>query len=353
MSQNRVSNAVAVIQPAELIEGYRADLALVMPSHVKPEIFVRLAVNVLRRDDKLARAAQNNPLALMGALMEAARLGLEPGTEQYYLTPRWNGKAKCEEIAGIVGYQGEIELIYRAGAVSSVIVEVVRENDLFMWAPGRYDTQQPPRWTGPMERPFHQADWFGERGELKGVYSYAVMKDGATSKVVVLNRAAVMAAKSLSSGADTAYSPWKNHEEAMWLKTGAHRLKKWVPTSAEYIREQLRAVAEVAAEHRPPAAATAPPVARATQQQRPAPAAQEVYPDDVVEGEIVDEPQGPSAWQLAWNEIAGIAKGLGWSKEQTEAEFAKRNNGMAVEDSNVDDLGYFAAHLRTLQPTAA
>jgi hypothetical protein len=34
----------------------------------------------------------------------------------------------------------------------------------------------------------------------------------------------------------------------MWMKTGAHRLAKWVPTSAEYMREQLRAVRDVAAE---------------------------------------------------------------------------------------------------------
>ena len=32
----------------------------------------------------------------------------------------------------------------------------------------------------------------------------------------------------------------------MWLKSAARRLEPWVPTSAEYRREQLRAVASVA-----------------------------------------------------------------------------------------------------------
>jgi recombination protein RecT len=239
MTTTTIGSAIATRDngPAAMIEQYKGDLAMVMPSHVKPDTFVRIAVSVLRRDPKLMKAANNNPVALMGALMEAARLGLEPGTEQYYLTPRWNGKSKQEEIAGIRGYQGEIELIYRAGAVSSVIVEVVRQNDSFRYAPGRD------------ERPVHDIDWDAEdRGDLRLVYAYAVMKDGATSKVVVLNRAAVMRAKAMSSGADTAYSPWQNHEEAMWLKTAAHRLTKWVPTSAEYLREQLRAKADVAAE---------------------------------------------------------------------------------------------------------
>jgi recombination protein RecT len=105
----------------------------------------------------------------MGALMDAARLGLEPGTEQYYLTPR---KVKGRlEIQGIRGYQGEIELIYRAGAVSSVIVEVVYSNDKFRVRPGRD------------ERPIHEIDWDADdRGELRLVYAYAVMKDGATSR---------------------------------------------------------------------------------------------------------------------------------------------------------------------------
>lgn len=273
MTENTVSNAVAVRDngPGAMVERYRDDLAMVMPSHVKPDTFVRLAVSVLRRDPKLTEAAQNNPAALMGSLLEAARLGLEPGTEQYYLTPR---KVKGRlEIQGIRGYQGEIELIYRAGAVSSVIVEVVRKNDIFRYAPGRD------------ERPHHEIDWDADdRGELRLVYAYAVMKDGATSKVVVLNRRDIARAKSNSQGSDSPYSPWQKHEEAMWMKTAAHRLTKWVPTSAEYMREQLRAQAEVAAEQRPAVAlaATAP--------QMPAPVASGEQDDEgPIEAEFVDD----------------------------------------------------------------
>lgn len=247
MTENTVSNAVAVRDtgPGAMVEYYRNDLAQVMPSHVKPDTFIRLAVGVLRRDKNLALAAQNNPAALMGALMDAAQLGLTPGTEQYHLVPR-KQKGRLE-IQGIRGYQGEIELIYRAGAASSVIVEVVRRADTFRYAPGRD------------ERPLHEIDWDAEdRGELRLVYAYAVMKDGATSKVVVLNRAQVMNAKAMSQGSDSAYSPWQKHEEAMWLKTAAHRLTKWVPTSAEYMREQLRAQAEVAATGHPGVSSSVP-----------------------------------------------------------------------------------------------
>lgn len=228
-----ISSAVAKVEngPAALIDQYKAELAIVMPTHVRPDVFARLAVGVLRQDPKLVAAAQHNPGSLMSALMTAARLGLEPGTEQFYLRPiRRKGQP---EVQGIVGYQGIVELIYNAGAASSVVVEVVRENDLFLWIPGSLDDQRPVRWAGTMQQPYHKVNWFGDRGELIGAYAYAVMQGGAISKVVVLNSTHIARAKAKSDGVDGEYSPWRTDEEAMWLKTAARRLGKWVPTSAE------------------------------------------------------------------------------------------------------------------------
>jgi recombination protein RecT len=254
-----------------VVQTYRDDFAAVLPSHVKPDTWVRLAVGALRRDVKLREAAENDLGALMNALLHAARLGLEPGTEQYYLTPRKDKGVM--KVAGVVGYQGEIELMYRAGAISSVIVEVVREKDTFDYVPGRD------------ERPLHTIDWDVEdRGDLRLVYAYAVMKDGATSKVVVLNRGHIATAKANSQGADSPYSPWVKHPEAMWMKTAAHRLAKWVPTSAEYMREQLRAVAAVAAETGQPVSSAAIGHAPST---NPAPLPPLTHVDTST-GEIID-----------------------------------------------------------------
>ena len=224
--------------PAAQIEVYRSEYATLVPSHINADQWVRLAMGAIRGDKKLEQAAQNDVGVFLRELKIAARLGLEPGTEQFYITRR---KSKAhggrEIIKGIVGYQGIVELIYRAGAASSVIVEAVRENDKFQYVPGRD------------ERPVHEIDWFGgDRGTLVGVYAYAVMKDGATSKVVVLNRHKVMALKAKSDSKHSEYSPWNTDEEPMWLKSAVRQLAKWVPTSAEYRREQLRAEAEVAAE---------------------------------------------------------------------------------------------------------
>jgi recombination protein RecT len=268
-----VSDAVAKRDedsPRALIAHYSSSFAVVLPSHVRPETFVRLAQGALRRGKRnndgtfeLEIAAKNNPGVFLAALLDAARLGLDPGTEQYYLTPR---KVKGRlEILGIVGYQGHIELIYRAGAVASVIAEVVRANDRYRYT------------RGVDEVPIHEYPPFqreSDRGPLIGAYAYARMKDGAVSRVVELNADDITRIKASSQGSDSEYSPWRNHEAAMWLKSAVRQLQKWVPTSAEYRREEARAQAEaakVSEEH-----------------DLPAPTSE----DGFVEGEVVDEPQG-------------------------------------------------------------
>ncbi len=296
-----VSTAVATqAKPTAgaMVKQYSADFASVLPSHIKPAQWVRLAQGALKKGKRdasglfeLEQAALNNPGVFLATLLDAARLGLEPGTEQYYLTPR---KVKGRlEILGITGYQGLIELIYRAGAVSSVIAECVFANDHFSYRPGRD------------ERPDHGIDWDSEdRGALRLVYAYAVMKDGATSKVVVLNRAQINTIKKSSQGANTEYSPWVTNEPAMWLKSAVRQLAKWVPTSSEYRRQQMRDAQQVADERD---ATTIQPLAPGPGEYVD-PVTGEVLssaPEDeveTVEGELVDDqPQQPDP--NAWDDV--------------------------------------------------
>jgi recombination protein RecT len=242
--------------PRGLIEQYSGDFANVLPSHIKAATWVRVAQGALKKGKKIAatdgegrpvrdaggqirqvfeleQAAANNPAAFLSALLDAARQGLEPGTEQYYLTARKVGGRL--EILGMRGYQGEIELIYRAGASATVIAEVVREKDTYRYRRGVDD------------KPLHEYPPFaGEstRGKLIGVYAYAVMKDGAISRVVEMGQEDIDRVKSFAQGLDSKYSPWNTSEPSMWLKSAIHQLQKWVPTSAEYITTQVRAQLE-------------------------------------------------------------------------------------------------------------
>jgi recombination protein RecT len=221
--------------PRALVEQYKASFAAVLPSHIgRPETWVRLAQGALKKGKRLPsgvteleQAATNNPGVFLATLLDCARLGLEPGTEQFYLTPR-RVKGGSTEILGIVGYQGLIELMYRAGAISSVVAECVHANDSFSFRPGVDQV------------PLHEIDWDSDdRGPLRLVYAFARMRDGATSKVVVLNRAAIENLKKTSQGSDSQYSPWNTNEPAMWLKSAVRQLAKWVPTSSEYVKERI------------------------------------------------------------------------------------------------------------------
>jgi recombination protein RecT len=258
-----ITNAVAQRDNGAqaLITKYRSDFAQVLPSHLRPATFVRLSQGLLRRNGKLAEAAERNPASFLGALLECARLGHEPGTDQFALVPFNDRKRGTVDVVGIEQYQGVIERMYRAGAVRSVKAEVVKSADPFDYEPD------------VMDRPRHKPNWFADRGELIGVYAYAEFYDGSTSRVVMMNRATVMQHKAKSRSGNGDDSPWQLWEESMWLKTAVHELEKWVPTSAEFRRETLRAPRDLADEQ-----PTAPVEATRTG-------------DDVVDAEIVDEDQ--------------------------------------------------------------
>lgn len=238
---------------------YQTQFADVLPDHIEAKGFVGSAIAVLRKDPDLLKAAENSPTSFVNALMHCASLGHVPGDKTYYLTRRWNGKTKREEIVGLEGYRGVIERMYRSGAVASVIVREVCEGDTFSFTEGVDD------------KPIHHVDWFGaDRGEIVGVYAYAILAGGAVSRVAVLNRKDIEDAKARSDAGKKDVGPWHTDFRAMVWKTAAHRLEPWVPTSAEYRREQLRA--SVAAENL----------------RKVDPTTGEVL-DDVVDAELVEE----------------------------------------------------------------
>lgn len=254
---------------AGMLHKYQKAFESLLPSHINAEQWMSVAYGALRINPQLRQAAETSPGSFMSAMMTAARLGLEPGTSEYWLTVR---KRKGRpEVLGIIGYEGHIEMIYRAGAVASVVAECVYANDTFEYILGR-DT-----------KPIHKVDWFGgNRGELIGVYAYGIMKDGATSRVVVLGKSDIERIKQSSDSAQGEYSPWTKHEASMWLKSAVRQLQKWVPTSSEYRRQALRDVQQVLSEQAPTITVDA------TQHVE----GEEPGPKDVVDAEVVDPTTG-------------------------------------------------------------
>ena len=249
MTATTVSSAVAKREAGivNVMWDRKTHFAAVLPEHVDVKSFLGTAAAALYASEDLMKAATRHPDSLIAALMRCAALGHQPGTDEFYLTPRKGA------ILGIEGYRGIVERMYRSGAVASVVVREVCANDEFEYIEGVHD------------KPVHKVKWFGGgRGDMIGVYAYAVLTTGATSRVAILSRDDVMAAKEASDAGNSSFSPWNRadggqaHPEftgrSMWWKTAARRLEPWVPTSAEYRREQLRAASAASDLSRPPAA---------------------------------------------------------------------------------------------------
>lgn len=275
----RIGNAVAQRDtdldnsPKGMVKTYAPSFGRVLPDHIKQDTFVALANAYLARDAALRQAATESPESFVHALMDCATLGHRPG-HNYALTTR---KQKVKEgdrevwrmvVLGIEEYTGKIERMYRAGRVKTVKAEVVRAKDEY-----RFDRDV-------MDVPVHR--WvpfatFQERGDMIGVYAYAVLADGSTSRVVELNREQVMAARELATMKGIWDHPIRGAD--MWLKTALHVLEKYVPTSPEYLAQSLVAQAARAEE----TANTLPP--------SPVDYTIPDY-DGVIDGEVEDPPTG-------------------------------------------------------------
>lgn len=272
---------------------YAADFATVLPSHLNPQQWLRLAAGLLRKNPDLAGAALRNPQSFFAALMDCARKGLTPG-DTYHLVPIGG------EIVGITDYTGEIEMIYRAGMVRSIKCEVVYERDVFEFDPSTDD------------RPKHRIDWTADdRGQMRLVYAFAEFKDGGTSRVVVLRRSEVEQIRAVSKTAKRSDSPWQQWPDRMWRKTAVKQLTGWVPSSAEYRMEQLRVetaaaatpwgqiepardYAELPASIAAPVAGAMPIDARGTQPEQPGQPGQPPQYVDASTGELTDAPYVPA-----------------------------------------------------------
>ncbi|AIZ01728.1 recombinase RecT [Arthrobacter phage vB_ArtM-ArV1] len=296
-----------------LLLHHRRQLTSTLPSHLKDkgDAWLSGALAALQRNPDLATAALNAPHTLVSALSEAAQKGLNPGTPEYYLTPRRN-KGQ-DEILGITGYQGEIEMIFRAGAVATIVAEVVHEKDEYTYERGVND------------RPIHKIPGgnFGraaDRGKMIGVYAYCIMKDGSVSRIIEHGEDHIEKVKAEAKGVDGQFSPWRKWPDQMWLKTAVHSLSKWVPTSAEYIREQHRAVAVGAATAVPESAKGNAGGAPSGDTPRPAPA--NINDDPNQGGQFEDLGERPNAdtntGETFENDPTAAAWGLGDPESQQQ-----------------------------------
>lgn len=209
----------------DLVSSMKAEFQKALPSQIPIDQFMRLAVTEIRQNPDLARCTGET---LLGSLMTAARLGLEPGGPlgHYYLTPRhvWNknldgGKgAKEWQVVPIIGYKGLIELARRSGRVGAVGADLVRRGDTFLQG---FDTKRGGKFTiwEPLD--------YAETREVIGVLAWASLDDDSQARYLPIEK--VLERKERGSAGDK--GPWGTDFEAMVRKTGLRALAADLPQS--------------------------------------------------------------------------------------------------------------------------
>lgn len=211
----------------QLLQKSKKQIEMALPKHMRPDRMLRIILTELRQTPKLAEC---DPMSFMGAVVKAAQIGLEPGSQlgQAYLVPY--GK-ECQLI---IGYRGFIALARRSGEIKSITARVVRKGDEFNISYGFDESFD------------HKPLGFGDGAPLPDGYTnddaitaaYAVAKlkdDGAQGEVLPRWKLDQRKKFALSKVYDPkkASLPWNAHFEEMCRKTAVRSLFKYLPMSIE------------------------------------------------------------------------------------------------------------------------
>lgn len=203
----------------DVIQAGAKQFATALPKHINSDRFVRIAITTIRQNPKLAKCSQES---LLGALMVSAQLGLEPGTlGQCYLIPFENKKAGIVECQFQIGYKGLIELLRRSGQLSDIYSYTVYENDDFNIEYG-------------LSRTLVHKPNFTDRGEIKGFYAVAILKDGAKAFEYMTKDEIIKHEEKYRKGSYK-NDVWNKNFEEMAQKTVVKKLLKWLPVSVEFL----------------------------------------------------------------------------------------------------------------------
>lgn len=196
----------------QMLEANKAQIAAALPSHLKPERMLRIALTEINKNPELSAC---DPISFCGAIVQCAQLGLEPGNAlgHVYLIPFWNAKKSKKEVQIIIGYRGLIDLARRSGQIVSISARVVYQNDIFEYEYG-------------LEEKLVHVPARGDTGEILYAYSVAKLKDGG-------HQFEVMSKSQIDKIAKDGNPVWKNHYDEMARKTLIRRLFKYLPVSIE------------------------------------------------------------------------------------------------------------------------
>lgn len=203
-----------------LLMNMQGQIAKALPSVLTPERYTRMVMTALSTNPQLQ---QCTPESFLGAVMQAAQLGVEPNTPlgQAYLIP-FRNKGKLE-VQFQLGYKSYLDLAYRSGEVTIIDAQAVHKNDEF-----EYEYGLDPKLK------FKPA--LTDRGEVIAYYAMFKTKMGGFNFLVMSKEDIINHAKQYSQSYSNSYSPWKTNFDSMAKKTVLKQVLKYAPLKSEFAK---------------------------------------------------------------------------------------------------------------------
>lgn len=224
IAKTQGTKAVAKKQPQTIkdyINAMSGEIAKALPQVMTPERFTRIALSAVSNTPKLGNCT---PQSFLGAMMNAAQLGLEPNTPlgQAYLIPFENRKKGITECQFQIGYKGLIDLAYRSGEVKMIDAQTVYENDEFEYELGIDPVlkHKPARTNRGNPIYFYATFKLTNGGQGFQVMSIEDVQDHAKKY-----------SKTYNNG------PWQTNFEEMAKKTVLKKLLKYAPLKTEFVKQ--------------------------------------------------------------------------------------------------------------------
>ena len=220
LRRNQNSNAIATSQAQvktvdQALKEYYPTLKSSVPSHVDPQRLARIIHTEITNNDKLLKCTMPS---LLGAVVKASQLGLEPGPlQQCHFIPRKNhGVLEC---TFQIGYQGLLDIARNTGVIMSIHAMEVRPEDEFQYEYGKNE----------IFRHVPSEDGGTETDNIIKFYAYAHLKNGGF-QFVVMSKEAV---DKIRARSEAKTGPWQTDYVAMGKKTVLKQLCKFLPRSTK------------------------------------------------------------------------------------------------------------------------
>lgn len=204
----------------DFIAKAQPEIAKTLPAYITSDKFVRTAQSAIvhtRNIDKVS-----DPRSLLAACLKAAADGLILDGREAALVVDGKGEVQYRPMM-----RGLLKLAYNSGQIKSVVVETVRDNDLFDYSPTRAD-----------EPVVHKIDLRQPRGDVYAVYAVCTLLTGGVLHDVMsledVNRIRDRSDAWKAYRADKIKStPWSTDWSEMARKTVFRRLSKYMPSSSD------------------------------------------------------------------------------------------------------------------------